>query len=109
MLRKEGMKCVLVGDGSVGKTCLFAVYAKGQFPSGYIPTVMDNYAVTVFAKGKRVTLEVWDTAGQEDFAAIRELSYPNTDVFVICYAVDSKTSFKNVWDFWLSEIQKMGT
>jgi len=79
MLRKEGMKCVLVGDGSVGKTCLFAVYAKGQFPSGYIPTVMDNYAVTVFAKGKRVTLEVWDTAGQEDFAAIRELSYPNTD------------------------------
>lgn len=108
MLRKEGMKCVLVGDGSVGKTCLFAVYAKGQFPSGYIPTVMDNYAVTVFAKGKRVTLEVWDTAGQEDFAAIRELSYPNTDVFVICYAVDSRTSFKNVWDFWLAEIQKMG-
>uniref|UniRef100_A0A7S3PE69 Uncharacterized protein n=1 Tax=Aplanochytrium stocchinoi TaxID=215587 RepID=A0A7S3PE69_9STRA len=107
-LKKSSIKCVLVGDGAVGKTCLFAVYAKGEFPKGYIPTVMDNYSVTVFVKQKEpVILEVWDTAGQEDFAAIRELSYPGTDVFVVCYSVSSMSSFRNVWDFWIKEIQNM--
>mmetsp|Transcript_1909 Transcript_1909/g.2538 ORF Transcript_1909/g.2538 Transcript_1909/m.2538 type:complete len:89 (-) Transcript_1909:12-278(-) len=36
--RKKSIKCVLVGDGAVGKTCLFHVYAKGTFPTDYIPT-----------------------------------------------------------------------
>lgn len=103
------IKCVLVGDGAVGKTCLFAVWINKKFPEGYVPTVMDNYAVMIEVKKQPVHLEVWDTAGQEDFQQIRQLSYPNTDVFVICYSTNSIGSFKNVWDFWLKEIQEMQT
>jgi small GTP-binding protein len=46
--------------------------------------------------GKTISLGLWDTAGQEDYDRLRPLSYPQTDVFLICFSVVSPPSFENV-------------
>ncbi|KAI8830370.1 putative GTPase Rho1 [Chytriomyces cf. hyalinus JEL632] len=97
-------KLVIVGDGACGKTCLLIVYSKKQFPEVYVPTVFENYIADINIDGRRVELALWDTAGQEDYDRLRPLSYPDSHVILICFAVDSPDSLDNVQEKWISEV-----
>eukprot|EP01100_Stratorugosa_tubuloviscum_P011045 TRINITY_DN484_c0_g4_i1.p1 TRINITY_DN484_c0_g4~~TRINITY_DN484_c0_g4_i1.p1 ORF type:complete len:198 (+),score=42.58 TRINITY_DN484_c0_g4_i1:178-771(+) len=99
------VKCVVVGDGAVGKTCMLISYTEGKFPKEYVPTVFDNYEATLIVEGKEVKFSLWDTAGQEGYARIRTLSYPKTDIFLLCFSVVNWNSFVNVKDRWHVEIK----
>lgn len=102
------IKLVVVGDGECGKTSLLTRFSSGEFPEDYVPTIFDNTVRRVRFAGKEIELWLWDTAGQEDYDRLRALSYPNTDVFLVCFAVDNPVSLENLVDRWIPEISVYG-
>jgi len=97
-------KLVVVGDGECGKTCLLIVFSKDEFPTVYVPTVFETYVADIEVDAVSVELALWDTAGQEDYDRLRPLSYPDTDVILLCFAVDNPDSFENVREKWVPEV-----
>ncbi|KAI8924974.1 P-loop containing nucleoside triphosphate hydrolase protein [Entophlyctis helioformis] len=96
-------KLVIVGDGTCGKTSLLMVQAGQAFPEQYVPTIFENYITKISLPNnasKSVELSLWDTAGQEDYDRLRPLSYPDTDVAVIAFAISNPDSFDNIREKW---------
>ena len=103
----KSVKMVVIGDGAVGKTSLLITHTQGIFPTDYVPTIFDNYSTQVSANydgtSRSVNLNLWDTAGQEEYDTLRPLAYPGTDVFIIVFAVDNPDSFESAEKKWIHE------
>lgn len=99
-------KLVIVGDGACGKTSLLYVFTLGEFPTEYHPTVFENYVTDCRVDGKPVQLALWDTAGQEEYERLRPLSYANSHVILIAFAVDVPDSLENAKSKWVQEVRR---
>jgi cell division control protein 42 len=100
-------KILALGDGAAGKTC-FLIRATGEaFPQEYVPTVLDNYSAFMRCEKYNVvmTIGLWDTFARSDSERLRPLSYPDTDVMVLCFDVTSRVQFDNCFVKYLPEVK----
>jgi len=103
---KKEIKIVVVGDGTVGKTCLLSVFATDEFSFEHIPTIFENKTKEFTYNKKKYILDLWDTAGQENFDRLRPLSYTDVDCFLVCFSLADSDSLDNIKWKWWPELQQ---
>ncbi|CAF1096673.1 unnamed protein product [Adineta steineri] len=93
-------KLCVFGSGGVGKSCLTMQFVQGIFMPKYDPTIEDVYKKTVEIDGKQYSLEILDTAGTEEFSAMRDLYVKNGHGFVLVYSITSQATFNDLDEFY---------
>ncbi|GFQ82752.1 rho-related protein racC [Trichonephila clavata] len=111
----RNLKLTVVGDKSVGKTCLLKSYVYRSFPEGpYISTVFPFlpdeeyvYSKGIDYSGTPLLLAMWDrvySKKEDDF--IRSLQYDQTNIFLLCFDLTDKISFENIFSLWNPEVKR---
>ncbi|KAL7713510.1 Sphingomyelin phosphodiesterase [Entamoeba marina] len=89
-------RIVLLGSGSVGKSALATRYVKNTFISRYDPTIEETFSKTIEVDGKVVQLEIYDTAGTEQFRTLQDLYMKEGDAFILVFALNSIATFQDL-------------
>ena len=101
-------KIIIIGDTSVGKSCLTMKATKDYFENYYTPTVgFEFYTFNFKIEEQNVRLQIWDTCGQEEYRSLIQNFYRNASLAIIVYAIDSSQSFEHI-EGWLNEIKLKG-
>uniref|UniRef100_A0A6B2LKS9 Uncharacterized protein n=1 Tax=Arcella intermedia TaxID=1963864 RepID=A0A6B2LKS9_9EUKA len=85
-----------MGSGGVGKSAITVQYISGVFIARYDPTIEESYRKPLEIDGKTLILEVMDTAGTEQFTAMRDLYLRNGQGFVLVFSLISETTYNDV-------------
>ena len=96
----EHNKIIIIGDYNIGKTSIISRITHKN-PEGQI-----TFNKTVEINGKIISFEIWDTSGQEKYRALSSIYYKDSKIIIMCYDITSKSSFKNLKDYWYIEIKK---
>ncbi|KHN75942.1 Ras-related protein Rap-1b [Toxocara canis] len=91
-------KIVVLGSGGVGKSALTVQFVQGIFVEKYDPTIEDSYRKQVEVDGQQCMLEILDTAGTEQFTAMRDLYMKNGQGFVLVYSITAQSTFNDLMD-----------
>jgi GTPase KRas protein len=92
-------RIVVIGGGSVGKTALTIQFVRSYFIKAYDPTIEDSYRKQCTVDGRESLLDILDTAGQDDYSALREQYMFNGDGFICVYSITSRPSFEHLRHF----------
>ena len=96
MIEDKQYKVVMLGSGAVGKSAITVQMVSGHFLSSYDPTIEDSYRTTININNKDIILNIIDTAGQEEFYALRDQYIRSGDGYIIVFSITSVTSFLEV-------------
>ncbi|XP_071764492.1 ras-related protein ralB-B-like [Centroberyx gerrardi] len=92
-------KVIMVGSGGVGKSALTLQFMYDEFVEDYEPTKADSYRKKVVLDGEEVQIDILDTAGQEDYAAIRDNYFRSGEGFLLVFSITEHESFTATSEF----------
>ena len=105
----QDCKIVLLGDSGVGKSSIIARYLSGFFRDDIVSTLSATYSQKTYEKnGKRIRLNIWDTAGQEEFRSLGRLFYKDAYIICLVFDVTHKQSFINLKEIWYPDLKEYG-
>ena len=103
-------KVVLLGDSGVGKTCIISRYISGAFDQNSPTTNGASYASKIVEiANKSVSLDIWDTAGQEKYKSLTKFFYKDAKVAILVYDITQKESFTNMKQYWYEQLKEFGS
>lgn len=102
-------KVTLIGDSGVGKSSLISRYISGIFVDQMESSSSASYSQKEYeVNGKKVRLNIWDTAGQEKFLSLTRNFYKDAVIIILVYDITNRQSFEDLKNIWYPEIQKYG-
>ena len=105
---EELNKVVLIGESGVGKTCIINQFITGEFEEDSLPTLTNQFCRKQFdfPDNKSISIDIWDTAGQEQYRSLNRLFYKNAKAVILVYDVSNKLSFDEIKNYWYDQIKQ---
>ena len=105
-MEENEVKVVLLGQSSVGKTCIVGRLISGRFDEAAAPTLGAAYASkTLEISGTTIALQIWDTAGQERFRVLAPMYYRGAHAAILVYSITDDASFTEI-DYWVNSVKE---
>ena len=102
------LKYLVVGDSGVGKTSLLVRYCDDTFQADYLSTIGVDFKIKRIQHNKQqITLNIWDTAGQQRFRNITKSFYKGAHGIIVAYSIIDQTSFEHI-EKWIDQIKEVG-
>ena len=108
MADEEENKVILLGESGVGKTCIINQFINGKFDEKLLSTLSAQFCRKKFEfpGDKIISLDIWDTAGQEKFRSLNRIYYKNAKAVVLVYDITDKKSFDEIKNYWYDQIKQ---
>ena len=98
------IKCIIVGDSGVGKTCILYRYIKDEFNEYEMTIGVDFFHKNMTINDKKLNLQIWDTAGSEGYKSITKGYFSNTACCILVYDITRPESFKSIIN-WIEDVR----
>ena len=104
----NGYKVVLLGESGAGKSCIIEQFISGKFDDNTIATLTAQFyrKTFEFPGDKNITLDIWDTAGQEKFRALTRIFYKNAKAVILVYDITDNRSFDEIKNYWYEQVKQ---
>ena len=100
------LKAILVGESHTGKTCISHQLVSGVYKENPDSTNVAQCLEKIFTvEGKSVTLEIWDTAGQEKFRSLNKIFFKGAEIAFLVYDITKKETFNELKNFWVEQVR----
>ena len=105
----EAYKVVLIGESGVGKTCIINQFNEGKFDPNFRTSISAQFCRKKIdlPSGESVTLDIWDTVGQEKFRSLTKTFYMYAKVAIIVYDVTNVKSFNEAKNYWYQQVKEL--